>query len=129
MGNKSAAKLRMIAVGVPRVLGYQGDEQADEVRASQALKVGLPAMMDAPRSWCMGHALWSPASSRLALGRATSSAVSRCWMNYAMAAFNAQQVIDPRHTRNTLIRLIEIHRPQPTAGVGEQLMRAWPTSL
>ena len=49
---------------------------------------------------------------------------------YAMAAaFNAQQVIDPRDTRAALTRLLEIHRSQRTGGVGEHLMRAWPTSL
>lgn len=47
MGNKSAAKLRMLAAGVPCVPGYQGDEQSDEVLVAEALKVGLPVMVKA----------------------------------------------------------------------------------
>jgi methylmalonyl-CoA decarboxylase subunit alpha len=49
---------------------------------------------------------------------------------YAMAGYyNAQHLIDPRDTRATLIRLLQVHRSRVTHGVGEQLMRAWPTSL
>jgi len=47
MGNKSAAKLRMLAAGVPCVPGYQGDEQSDEVLVAEALRVGLPVMVKA----------------------------------------------------------------------------------
>lgn len=47
MGNKSAAKLRMLAAGVPCVPGYQGDEQSDEVLVAEALKIGLPVMVKA----------------------------------------------------------------------------------
>jgi methylmalonyl-CoA decarboxylase subunit alpha len=37
-------------------------------------------------------------------------------------------VIDPRDTRDYLKRMLEIHRPRLTNGVGEHLMRTWPTS-
>ena len=37
-------------------------------------------------------------------------------------------VIDPRDTRDWLIRMLEIHRMRLTGGVGEHLMRTWPTS-
>lgn len=47
MGNKSAAKRRMIAAGVPCVPGYQGDDQSDETLAAEALKIGLPVMVKA----------------------------------------------------------------------------------
>ncbi len=47
MGNKSAAKLRMIAAGVPCVPGYQGDDQSYEVLVAEALKIGLPVMVKA----------------------------------------------------------------------------------
>jgi len=47
MGNKSAAKHRMIAAGVPCVPGYQGDDQRDEVLVAEARKAGLPVMVKA----------------------------------------------------------------------------------
>ncbi len=48
---------------------------------------------------------------------------------YDMAAiYTAQNVIDPRDTREYLKRMLEIHRLRLTGGVGEHLMRTWPTS-
>jgi acetyl-CoA carboxylase carboxyltransferase component len=48
---------------------------------------------------------------------------------YDMAAiYTAQDVIDPRDTREWLIRMLEVHRTRSTGGVGEHLMRTWPTS-
>ena len=48
---------------------------------------------------------------------------------YDMAAiYTAQNVIDPRDTREYLKRTLEIHRMRLTDGVGEHLMRTWPTS-
>ena len=42
--------------------------------------------------------------------------------------FGVQAVIRPEETRDHLIRLLEIHQLRRTGGVGEHLMRAWPTS-
>jgi len=62
-------------------------------------------------------------------GGETMDEMSASTSPYAMAgAFNAQQVIDPRDTRAALIRLLEIHRDPMRRGVGEHLMRAWPSS-
>ena len=48
---------------------------------------------------------------------------------YDMAAiYSAQDVIDPRDTRDWLIRMLEVHRLRMTGGVGQHLMRAWPTT-
>jgi acetyl-CoA carboxylase carboxyltransferase component len=48
---------------------------------------------------------------------------------YDMAAiYTAQDVIDPRDTRDWLIRMLEVHRMRSSGGVGEHLMRTWPTS-
>ncbi len=48
---------------------------------------------------------------------------------YDMAAiYTAHDVIDPRDTRNLLIRMLEVHRLRITKGVGQHLMRTWPTS-
>ncbi|HZP98806.1 MAG TPA: acetyl-CoA carboxylase biotin carboxylase subunit [Reyranella sp.] len=47
MGNKAAAKRRMIEAGVPCVPGYQGDDQNDDNLAKEARKIGLPVMVKA----------------------------------------------------------------------------------
>jgi acetyl-CoA carboxylase carboxyltransferase component len=45
------------------------------------------------------------------------------------AAGNAvHAVIDPVDTRETLIRLLDVHRLRMTGGIGKHLMRTWPTS-
>jgi geranyl-CoA carboxylase alpha subunit len=47
MGNKAAAKRRMIEAGVPCVPGYQGADQSDATLAAQTKKIGLPVMVKA----------------------------------------------------------------------------------
>ncbi len=42
--------------------------------------------------------------------------------------YEAQHVIDPRDTRDWLIRTMEIHRSGMKNGVGQHLLRNWPTS-
>ena len=42
--------------------------------------------------------------------------------------YETQDVIDPRDTRTWLITMLDIHRQRLTGGVGEHLLRAWPTS-
>lgn len=42
--------------------------------------------------------------------------------------FSAHDVIKPQETRDYLIRMLDIHRRRRSGGVGEHLMRAWPTS-
>jgi len=42
--------------------------------------------------------------------------------------YEAQDVIDPRDTRDYLIRTLEVHRLRMKNGVGEHLLRSWPTS-
>ena len=42
--------------------------------------------------------------------------------------FGVQAVIRPEETRDHLIRMLEVHQLRRTNGVGEHLMRAWPTS-
>ncbi|QWE98169.1 acyl-CoA carboxylase subunit beta [Cupriavidus sp. EM10] len=44
------------------------------------------------------------------------------------AAYSAHMVINPVDTRNTLKRLLEVHRLRLSGGVGQHLMRTWPTS-
>jgi geranyl-CoA carboxylase alpha subunit len=47
MGNKAAAKQRMIAANVPCVPGYQGSDQSDAALTKEAEKIGLPVMVKA----------------------------------------------------------------------------------
>ncbi len=47
MGNKAAAKRRMIDAGVPCVPGYQGADQSDANLDKEARKIGLPVMVKA----------------------------------------------------------------------------------
>jgi acetyl-CoA carboxylase carboxyltransferase component len=48
---------------------------------------------------------------------------------YDMAGiYTAQDVIDPRDTRDWLIRMLEVHTLRMTNGVGQHLMRNWPTT-
>ncbi|MBI3068585.1 MAG: methylmalonyl-CoA carboxyltransferase [Betaproteobacteria bacterium] len=42
--------------------------------------------------------------------------------------YEAQTVIDPRDTRDYLIRTLQVHRVRLRKGVGEHLLRNWPTS-
>ncbi|WP_422000124.1 acetyl/propionyl/methylcrotonyl-CoA carboxylase subunit alpha [Reyranella sp.] len=47
MGNKAAAKRRMIEAGVPCVPGYQGAAQDDATLEREAQRIGLPVMVKA----------------------------------------------------------------------------------
>jgi geranyl-CoA carboxylase alpha subunit len=47
MGNKAAAKRRMIEAGVPCVPGYQGADQGDATLEAEARRIGLPVMVKA----------------------------------------------------------------------------------
>jgi acetyl-CoA carboxylase carboxyltransferase component len=42
--------------------------------------------------------------------------------------FSAQDVIKPQETRAFLIRMFELHQRRRSGGIGEHLMRTWPTS-
>ena len=61
--------------------------------------------------------------------RAAVEKMSKGTTPYDMAAiYTAQNVIDPRDTRDYLKRMLTIHRLRLSNGVGEHLMRTWPTS-
>jgi methylmalonyl-CoA decarboxylase subunit alpha len=46
----------------------------------------------------------------------------------AAAVYAVQSVIRPQQTRDYLIRTLEVHNSRLTEGIGQHLMRAWPTS-
>ncbi len=45
------------------------------------------------------------------------------------ASYRAQTVLDPRETRDWLVRMLEKHERRLTNGVGEHKMRTWPTTF
>ncbi len=47
MGNKAAAKRRMIEADVPCVPGYEGEDQSDDVLIAEGEKIGFPIMVKA----------------------------------------------------------------------------------
>ncbi len=48
---------------------------------------------------------------------------------YSLAAiYGAQNVIDPRETRDYLKQILEVHELDMSNGVGKHLMRSWPTT-
>ena len=44
------------------------------------------------------------------------------------AVFAAQAVLKPSDTRDYLIRMLDVYKLRMTKGVGQHLMRTWPTS-
>ncbi len=42
--------------------------------------------------------------------------------------FSAHDVIKPQETRDFLIRMLDVHRRRRSGGIGQHLMRTWPTS-
>lgn len=44
------------------------------------------------------------------------------------AGFAVQAVIPPQETRRYLIRMLDVHQLRTTGGVGQRLMRGWPTT-
>jgi len=42
--------------------------------------------------------------------------------------YAAQAVIRPEETRDYLVRMLEVYRLRMSKGVGQHLMRSWPTS-
>jgi acetyl-CoA carboxylase carboxyltransferase component len=43
--------------------------------------------------------------------------------------YETQAVIDPRDTRTTVARLLEVHRTRRGSGVGQHLLSNWPTTF
>ena len=43
--------------------------------------------------------------------------------------YSVQNVIKPQETRDYLTRMLDVYRLRRSGGVGEHLMRNWPTSM
>lgn len=44
------------------------------------------------------------------------------------AVYAAQSIIRPQDTRDYLIRMLDVYKLRMSKGVGQHLMRSWPTS-
>lgn len=56
--------------------------------------------------------------------------LSRDTSGYRLASlYETQAVIDPRDTRETIARLLEVHRTRQGSGVGKHLLANWPTTF
>ena len=96
MGNKAAAKRRMIAAEVPCVPGYEGEDQSADVLAAEADRIGYPVMIKAAaggggRGMRLVEA---PAEFAGALGLAQSEALSAFGSDEVILE---KAVIRPRH--------------------------------
>ncbi|HSZ74495.1 MAG TPA: acetyl-CoA carboxylase biotin carboxylase subunit [Rhizomicrobium sp.] len=96
MGNKAAAKRRMIEAGVPCVPGYQGEAQDDATFTREADRIGFPIMVKAAAGGGgRGMRLVKEAS---ALADALASARSEAKTAFGSGELILEKaVIEPRH--------------------------------
>ncbi|SHF62386.1 3-methylcrotonyl-CoA carboxylase alpha subunit [Modicisalibacter ilicicola DSM 19980] len=96
MGDKSAAKARMEAAGVPLVPGYHGDDQDDAVLKAEADRIGYPVLLKASAGG------GGKGMRVVEHGEAFQAALEGC-RRESQAAFNDQRMLiekyltQPRH--------------------------------
>ncbi len=106
------------------VLNMGGASNAHEVAAWTTAEIGFMAPDYAVKIVYGTDAEKDPekyAAERAEMARSTSPFD-------AAANFSIQSVIDPREIRDYLIRSLEFHRLRLSGGIGQHLMRTWPTS-
>jgi len=104
-------------------LNMGGGRNSDEVAAWPTAEVSF---MDPTFAVKIVHGL-SPGEAGFDEAFAQMNKDSEAWGIAAIYA--VQSVIQPQETRDYLIRMLEVHRQRLTNGVGQHLMRAWPTSF
>jgi acetyl-CoA carboxylase carboxyltransferase component len=104
-------------------LNMGGGRNSDEVAAWPTAEVSF---MDPTFAVKIVHGL-SPGEPGFDEAFAQMNKDSEAWGIAAIYA--VQSVIQPHETRDYLIRMLDVHRQRLTNGVGEHLMRAWPTSF
>jgi len=103
-------------------LNMGGGRNSDEVAAWPTAEVSF---MDASFAVKIVHGL-EPGSPGYEEALEAMNRDSEVWDIASIYA--VQSVIRPEETRDYLIRMLEVHRLRLTHGVGQRLMRAWPTS-
>ena len=103
-------------------LNMGGGKNSDEVAAWPTAEVSF---MDPGFAVKVVHGL-DPGAPGFDEALAEMDRASSVW-DFAQV-FAAQSVIRPQETRDYLLRMLEVHRLRLTNGVGQRLMRGWPTS-
>jgi len=103
-------------------LNMGGGRNSDEVAAWPTAEVSF---MDPQFAVKIVHGL-EPGQPGYDEAFASMSRDSEPWDIASIYA--VQSVIRPEETRDHLIRMLDVHRLRPTHGIGQHLMRAWPTS-
>lgn len=103
-------------------LNMGGGRNSDEVAAWPTAEVSF---MDPTFAVKVVHGL-APGDAGFDEAFATMSKDSEVWDIAGMYA--VQSVIEPHATRDYLIRMLDVHRLRLTNGVGQHLLRSWPTS-
>jgi acetyl-CoA carboxylase carboxyltransferase component len=103
-------------------LNMGGGKNSDEVAVWPTAEVSF---MDSQFAVKIVHGL-EPGQPGYDEALAAMSRDSEPW-DFA-SIYAAQSVIRPEETRDYLLRMLEVHRLRLTHGVGQHLMRAWPTS-
>jgi acetyl-CoA carboxylase carboxyltransferase component len=104
-------------------LNMGGGRNSDEVAAWPTAEVSF---MDPAFAVKVVHGM-DPGAPGFDEALAEMDRASSVW-DFAQV-YAAQAVIRPQQTRDYLIRMLEVHRLRLTNGVGQHLMRAWPTSF
>ena len=103
-------------------LNMGGGKNSDEVAAWPTAEVSF---MDPVFAVKIVHGL-DPGDPGYDEALARMSKDSEVWD--IASVYAVQSVIRPEETRDYLIRMLEVHRLRLSNGVGQHLMRAWPTS-
>lgn len=103
-------------------LNMGGGRNSDEVAAWPTAEVSF---MDATFAVKIVHGL-EPGQPGFDEAFARMGRDSEVWD--IASVYAVQSVIRPEETRDYLVRMLEVHRLRLTHGVGQRLMRAWPTS-
>jgi len=106
------------------VLNMGGAGNSDHVLAWYSAEIDF---MDPRSAVAVVHGV-TPASDPQRFDALLQEMVKGTTAYDAAAAYTAHSVIDPRETRAALSRLLDIHVRRLRGGVGEHLMRTWPTS-
>jgi acetyl-CoA carboxylase carboxyltransferase component len=104
-------------------LNMGGGRNSDEVAAWPTAEVSF---MDPQFAVQVVHAI-EPGQPGFDEALARMNRDSEVWDMASVYA--VQAVIRPHETRDYLIRMLDVHRLRMTRGIGQHLMRAWPTSF
>lgn len=107
-------------------LNMGGGRNSDEVAAWPSAEVSFmdPAFATRVVLWGRDEAA---EAELFAATRERMASDSSVWE--LASSFAVQSVIRPADTRRYLIRMLEVHEPRRTRGIGQHLLASWPTTL